>query len=97
MIRQPRLDAPNALHHVMVRRIERARIFRDDTDRAAFVARLAALAQAGTWTVYACVKMRDAAISVGLSYGPASRARQARLAKQQAPSWETTRRRSLQR
>ncbi len=53
MPRQPRLDAPDALHHVMVRGLERRVIFRDDRDRADFVARLAALAEAGAWTVYA--------------------------------------------
>ena len=51
MPRQPRLDAPNALHHVMVRGIERTALFRDDTDRTDFVARLAALAEQGAWTV----------------------------------------------
>ena len=49
----PRLDAPGTLHHVMVRGIERTSIFRDDTDRSDFVARLAALAEAGALTVYA--------------------------------------------
>jgi hypothetical protein len=39
MPRQPRLDAPNTLHHVMVRGIERTAIVRDDLDRADFVAR----------------------------------------------------------
>lgn len=53
MPRQPRLDAPDVLHHVMVRGIERTRIFRDDADGADFVARLAALAEAGALTVYA--------------------------------------------
>ena len=53
MPRQPRLDSPDVLHHVMVRGIERASIFRDDADRADFVARLAALAEAGALTVYA--------------------------------------------
>ena len=53
MPRQARLDAPNALHHVMVRGLERRAIFRDDVDRADFVARLAALAEAGALTVYA--------------------------------------------
>jgi hypothetical protein len=53
MPRQSRLDAPNTLHHVMVRGIERTTLFRDDTDRAAFVARLAALAAPGALTVYA--------------------------------------------
>ena len=53
MPRQPRLDAPDTLHHVMVRGLERRAIFRDDADRAEFVARLAALAAAGALTVYA--------------------------------------------
>ena len=53
MPRQPRLDAPDTLHHVMVRGIERTAIFRDDVDRADFVARLAALVEVGAWAVYA--------------------------------------------
>jgi putative transposase len=53
MPRQPRLDAPDTLHHVMVRGIERTLLFRDDPDRTDFVARLAFLAEAGAWTVYA--------------------------------------------
>jgi len=47
MPRQARLDAPGVLHHVMVRGIERRAIFRDDADRAEFVARLAALVREG--------------------------------------------------
>lgn len=35
MPRQPRLDAPETLHHVMVRGLERRDIFKDDTDRGA--------------------------------------------------------------
>lgn len=53
MPRQARLDAPDTLHHVMVRGIERTTLFRDDTDRADFVTRLAALAAPGALTVYA--------------------------------------------
>ena len=53
MPRGPRLDAPGTLHHVMVRGIERRPIFRDEEDRADFVARLAALADQGALTVYA--------------------------------------------
>ena len=53
MPRQARLDAPETLHHVMVRGIERRPIFKDPPDRADFVARLAALAEAGALTVYA--------------------------------------------
>ncbi len=53
MPRGPRLDAPGVLHHVMVRGLERRAIFRDAHDRADFVARVAALAQAQAWTVLA--------------------------------------------
>jgi REP-associated tyrosine transposase len=53
MPRQARLDAPETLHHVMVRGLERRTIFRDAVDRADFVARLARLAEAGALTVYA--------------------------------------------
>ena len=52
MPRQPRLDAPDTLHHVMVRGIERTTIFPDDPDRRDFIGRLAALAETGAWTVY---------------------------------------------
>lgn len=51
MPRQPPLDAPETLHHVMVRGIERTALFRDETDRADFVARLARLAEQGALTV----------------------------------------------
>ena len=40
MPRQARIDAPGALHHVMVRGIERRRIFLDNQDRDNFIARL---------------------------------------------------------
>ncbi len=44
MPRQARLDALGALHHVMVRGVERWVIFTNDADREDFVARLAHLA-----------------------------------------------------
>jgi hypothetical protein len=53
MPRQARLDAPDVLQHVMVRGIERTLIFRNTTDRADFVARVAALAERGAWSVLA--------------------------------------------
>ena len=53
MPHQARLDAPDALHHVMVRRPERRVIFRDDQDRTDVVARIAALAEGRAWIVYA--------------------------------------------
>ncbi len=57
MPRQPRLDTPGALHHVMGRGSERTRVFRDDTDRADFVSRLAALGRGRQWSVYAWALM----------------------------------------
>jgi hypothetical protein len=46
-------SATGTLHHVMVRGIERTAIFRDDTDRAEFLARLAGWVERGALTVYA--------------------------------------------
>jgi putative transposase len=40
MPRLARLDAPGALQHIIIRGIERQKIFRDDDDRAAFLRRL---------------------------------------------------------
>ncbi|HTX53162.1 MAG TPA: hypothetical protein VMD08_07120 [Candidatus Baltobacteraceae bacterium] len=46
MPRQPRLDAPGILHHVMVRGLERRALFRDDQDRRDFCARMGTLVEA---------------------------------------------------
>jgi len=43
MLRKTRIDAPGALHHIIVRGIERKKIFKDDTDRVKFLDRLSAL------------------------------------------------------
>lgn len=40
MPRKSRIDAPCALHHVIVRGIERGKIFKDDEDRDSFLERL---------------------------------------------------------
>ena len=53
MPRQPRLDAPGALHHVMGRGIERTNIFRIDRDREDFLNRLANQCMEGNLIVYA--------------------------------------------
>ena len=42
MPRQSRIDAPGALHHIIVRGIERRKIFLDDQDRHNFLDRLGA-------------------------------------------------------
>jgi len=40
MPRRSRIDAPGALHHIIVRGIERKTIFKDDADRDNFLERL---------------------------------------------------------
>ena len=40
MPRKACIDAPGALHHIIVRGIERRRIFSDDQDRDNFIERL---------------------------------------------------------
>jgi REP element-mobilizing transposase RayT len=57
MPRQPRLDAPGTLHHVMGRGIEKTKIFSYKTDRDDFLKRLAELCQAGHMIIYAWVLM----------------------------------------
>ena len=53
MPRQPRLDAPGALHHIIGRGIERTRIFRIDLDREDFLSRLAEICTDGGLIMYA--------------------------------------------
>jgi putative transposase len=49
MPRQARLDAPGTLHHVIIRGIEKRRIFDDDEDKQGFLSRLDGLvAETGT-------------------------------------------------
>ncbi|EFK06315.1 conserved hypothetical protein [delta proteobacterium NaphS2] len=43
MPRIARIDAPGLLHHVMIRGIERRKIFKDDMDREDFIERLSIL------------------------------------------------------
>src|SRR5947209_8729306 len=53
MARAARLDAPQTLHHVMARGIERGPIFHDDLDRDVFLGRIARLAEDGAFEVFA--------------------------------------------
>ena len=57
MPRQARLDVPGALHHIMVRGIDKTNIFRDDEDKARFLERLGQTVSEGKCTVYAWVLM----------------------------------------
>jgi len=53
MPRGPRLDAPGALHHVMVRGIDRCAIFQDAADRQRCRDRLGAVIRSGGGALYA--------------------------------------------
>ena len=59
MSRQPRLDAPGALHHVMGRGIDGIKIFRNKKDREDFLERLSDLCQADSLSVYAWALMSN--------------------------------------
>jgi REP element-mobilizing transposase RayT len=53
MPRQARIDAPGALHHIIVRGIEKCNIFNDDIDRKRFVQRLGDILNASQTPCYA--------------------------------------------
>ena len=53
MPRQARIDAPGALHHVIVRGIERRKIFKDDQDRYSFTDRLGLIVEQAQTACYA--------------------------------------------
>ena len=59
MPRQARLDIPGALHHIMVRGINKAKIFDDDQDKTRFLERLGQNVLAGNCSVYAWVLMNN--------------------------------------
>jgi putative transposase len=59
MPRQARLDVPGALHHIMVRGINKADIFDDDQDRTRFIERLGDTVAEGQCTVYAWALMSN--------------------------------------
>ncbi len=59
MPRQARLDIPGALHHIMVRGINKATIFKDDQDRSRFLDRLAQNVIHTQSVVYAWVVMEN--------------------------------------
>jgi putative transposase len=57
MPRQARLDIPGALHHIMVRGINKSKIFKDDQDKKLFLERLGKNVIEGKCSVYAWVLM----------------------------------------
>jgi len=59
MPRQARIDAPGALHHIIIRGIERKAIFKDSADRANFLKRLAQIISETDTICYAWVLMNN--------------------------------------
>jgi len=59
MPRQARIDAPSALHHIVIRGIERKRIFADDKDRDDFISRISGLLQETQTRCYAWALMTN--------------------------------------
>ena len=59
MPRQARLDAPGALHHIIIRGINKAPIFKDDQDKSRFLERLAENVSKGQCSVHAWVLMTN--------------------------------------
>jgi len=59
MPRQARIDAPGALHHIIIRGIERKAIFKDNEDRANFLKRLARIISETETVCYAWVLMTN--------------------------------------
>jgi len=57
MPRQPRLDAPGTLHHVIGRGLDRTKIFRVEADQDDFLSRLAALSLESSLVAYAWALM----------------------------------------
>jgi REP element-mobilizing transposase RayT len=57
MPRQARLDVPGALHHIMVRGINRSAIFKDEQDKVRFLDRLSQNISEGHCFIYAWVLM----------------------------------------
>ncbi|MGD0663893.1 MAG: hypothetical protein ABSD38_38145 [Syntrophorhabdales bacterium] len=53
MPRKARIDAPGALHHIILRGIERRAIVRDDLDRERFLERLGKLLLESKTSCYA--------------------------------------------
>lgn len=59
MPRHARIDAPTALHHIVIRGNERRKIFRDDEDRNNFLSRLGMLLQQTSTACYAWVLLSN--------------------------------------
>ena len=59
MPRKARIDAPGALHHIIIRGIERKAIFKDNADRINFLERLGRIIPETETVCYAWVMMSN--------------------------------------
>jgi REP element-mobilizing transposase RayT len=59
MPRRSRIDAPGALHHIIVRGIERRAIFKDDLDREKFLEKLGSVLAESRTPCFAYALMRN--------------------------------------
>lgn len=59
MPRKARIDAPGALHHIIIRGIERKAIFKDDADRVNFIERIGHIISETQTVCYAWVLMTN--------------------------------------
>ena len=59
MPRKSRIDAPGAVHHIIIRGIERRSIFKDDHDRERFTDKLGSVLKDAGTACYAWVLMRN--------------------------------------
>ena len=59
MPRKARIDAPGALHHIIIRGIERKAIFKDNADRANFLERIGRIVSETETSCYAWVLMTN--------------------------------------
>ena len=59
MPRKARIDAPGALHHIIIRGIERKAVFKDSADRDNFIERLGGIIKETETVCYAWVLMTN--------------------------------------
>ena len=59
MPRKARIDAPGALHHIIIRGIERKAIFKDDSDRENFLDRFGTLVSESKTACYSWALMTN--------------------------------------
>jgi len=64
MPRKTRIDAPGALHHIIIRGIERKAIFKDDQDYHNFLTRLGKILTATSTSCFAWALMKKYVHSV---------------------------------